>query len=245
MREQVELLASLDKRIKALEQLEALSSYKLVLDQGTGDAVIFKCMSDDMDDANQGMDDSNTYFQLRKSSAATGGAWLKGASEGNHGINLTGSASTSDASETTSSQAPIILRGQVDNSGVGSGNNVIVFQDNATTRFVMKDTGEFYNDYSTAMTAFPDAENDMALISTLADTLAGNILTSEWDDFVTYNRDDLARLDIVTKTGFVNQQNITKLFIGAFRQEHAARQKQATDFERRIAQLEAQIDKPN
>ena len=75
-----------------------------------------------------------------------------------------------------------------------------------------------------------DTHNDMALISTIANTLGGDILKSEWDDFVTYNRADLARLDIVTESGFVNQQNMTKLFIGAFRQ-----------LRDRIAQLEEQL----
>jgi len=211
----------------------------LILDQGTLDGVILECQSDDMDDSNQGMETSHTYFQIKKVSGDSGGAALRGASESNYGLWLRGSANTADATETTSSRAPVILRGMIDDSGVGSGNNVIAFQDNTTTRFVMKDTGEFYNDYSTAMTAFPDTENDMALISTIADTLSGDILRSEWDDFVTYNANDLARLDIVTKTGFVNQQNITKLFIGAFRQEHAARQEMAAGFERRISELEA------
>ena len=63
-----------------------------------------------------------------------------------------------------------------------------------------------------------DEEDDMALISTVASELGGDILREEWDDFVTYNRDDLVRLDIMSDDGFVCQQGMTQLLIGVIRQ---------------------------
>ena len=244
MHEQIELLASLDRRIKALEQLESLSSYKLVLDQGAGDGKIISFRSSDFDGGvTQGMTDEE-YGYIQKFSSGDAGLLIKGASDLYYGLALRGSAETANDTTTTAARGPIELSGQVDNGDITSG-NVVVMRNNTTAHWIMKDDGEIYSNFATAMTAFPDTENDMALISTIADTLGGNILKSEWDDFVTYNKNDLARLDIVTETGFVNKHNMTKLFIGAFRQEHAARREMEVGFEQRIAELEAQLKEQN
>lgn len=209
---------------------ESLGVGSIVLDQGALDTAIFVCKSSDMSEADQGMVDANTYFQIQKYDAATGGAYLMGASESYAAMTVRGSSALADTSEAITSLAPVVLRGYIDTDPGLSDVNLVVMRSANDAKWILKHNGMVYSDYSTAMTTYDD-HDDLALISAVANRLGGNILQSAWDDFIKYNADDLARLKIVTPTGFVNEQNLNKLFIGAFRQMRD-----------RIAQLEERIN---
>lgn len=208
---------------------------QLILDQAALDSTILSCRSSDVTSgSSQGMSDSEAFFEVQKFSGADGGAFLKGGSDGTSAMVIKGSATTPDTTETNSSNAPVMIRGYVDNASPDTGENAIGMGSGATMVWFLKETGEVYNDYATSMTTYDD-EEDISLLSAVALALGGdNILKSEWENFVKYNADDLDRMGIVKKSGFVSQQKMTALLIGAMRQMYAG-------FSERIAQLEAQI----
>ena len=200
----------------------------LILDQGALDGVILECISSDMDDSNQGMNTDNTYFQIQKIVAASGGAWMKGASEDVYGIAILGSANTATATKSAAANAPVLIVGQVDNAAVGTSNNAIALRSGQYTRWIMQGDGEVYMDGTNNESQW-DEEDDVSLIRASMGKGLG-VIQGKWDEFVSRNRQDLIDLGIVTDTGFVSQQKMMKLQNGAIWQLH-----------QRIAELEDQI----
>ncbi|RLC99126.1 MAG: hypothetical protein DRI46_10045 [Chloroflexi bacterium] len=221
--------------------MEDPNSGQLILDQGSGDGKILSLRSSDYDDVsgNSAMD-TDEWFYIQKYNGDSAGAVIKGAGDATRGIYMIGTAETAHSATGRTAIAPIILSGRVDNTSVGDANNAVILGSGTIMRWILKGDGEVHNDYSSSMAVY-DKEDDMQLISAVANTLGGDIIQNEWEDFLMYNADDLERLGIVKKNGFVSQQNMTKLLIGGFRQLNTSMLKTFESMASRIAKLEAHI----
>lgn len=193
---------------------------QLILNQGSVDTAILTCRSTDVTGmTTQGMGHTNNYFQLQKASPDTGGAWMRGAGEQDYAMWIQGSANTLGSSTpSTTTRAPMILRGSVDNATVGAAYPIVAWQNYTATQMVLMGDGQLYNNYATTMTTYDD-EDDALLLREFEYAISPDtVLQRSFDQFVDRNGTNLKRLGVMNEHGFVSHQKMTMLKIGAITQ---------------------------
>lgn len=176
-----------------------------------------------------------TYCSFSKWSATGGGLVIRGLAESSEGVGVSMAglvAGDGNNARSTSAYGAATISGYSGTTPatMGASYNAVVLRSGNTARWIMGGDGAVYMDSTDSENNF-DEFNDLELVRAAQVAMGGEgIIQSEWDRFVTYNRDDLNRLNIVNEHGFIHQQNMTKLLCGALWQAHT-----------RIAALEQQI----
>jgi hypothetical protein len=196
----------------------------VTFNQGTGDAAIIMLESSDVAHGMTGFAGTAVYCAMSKFSATLGGVNMLGLSEGQTSVQLQGFATTVDTTKTTAGVAPIMmyaaLKNGTSNQAVSANGNLMAIQNLGTTRFIFDAEGDGHADVS--WTTF-DTHDDLALLTSLEGELAGkDALRSEFHDWMTYNRDSLAKSRLVTFDDngqtFVNFTRLSMALCGAVRQ---------------------------
>jgi hypothetical protein len=167
-----------------------------------------------------GASETDTFGFLRQYQAGSGGLEVYGLSESTSktSLVLTGNLATAgDTTKSTAAQAAVMVRGTESGAGAMSANaNIFAIHDGiaGNTRFIFDAEGDMH--YDGAAPANYDRWDDVALLRTLDRTFAGpDLVETQWDHYVTYNRADLERAGIVSPGGFVNLTKHTRLLNGA------------------------------
>ena len=154
-------------------------------------------------------------------SATSGGLEIAGWDEGDRALRIVGIVTNDNALRATNATAPIQLQGAI-KSGTTVGDlavdkNLLVVQNNVTTRFILDSDGDSHQDVGTAWTNFDD-ENDAVLLRDLANAVSPDSVRTKFGEFIFYNKGELERLGLVSFEGptpFVNMSRLTMLHTGA------------------------------
>ena len=173
--------------------------------------------------------ETDTYGQVRKINATLGGLWLQGYGETTYGAALAGYVASGTTTKSIAALAPTIFSGFL-KSGTGAGDlgandNLAVFRNNATTRFILDADGDSHQDVGTAWTNFDD-QDDIELLNSLAAnvTRKDDPLRKNFGEWLGKNKDALEKAKLVTFNddtdgrAFVNMSKLTMLLVGAVRQ---------------------------
>jgi hypothetical protein len=197
----------------------------LTLNQGAADDEILSLKSSDVAHGMTDLTETDTYFAVRKQSAAAGCAQLIGYSEGTRGLHFQARHTTDNTDKTTSADGAFLVDSQLKSSATvtacGADANLVVFRNNGTARFIFDAEGSGHADV--AWTTF-DTHDDLALLNLLNAHLTphDDPLKANFGAWLTQSRDELERLKLVTfgKDGhnFINLTRMHMLEVGALRQ---------------------------
>ncbi len=180
----------------------------VTINQGANDDEILSLKSSDVSHSYSSTE-SDTFGLFTKYDATAGGLKVYGVSESDVGLSVGGWAPNYDDTTATTSLAKVLI--QCDGATSGSSNILAVVDGNGNTRFIFKETGYLYLDGGTGTY---DTYNDLALTSDI-NKIFNNIVIP---NLSTLERLDLIKYDKNSDHIFINQTNMTKLFLGAFSQ---------------------------
>ena len=191
----------------------------------------------------------DTYLDILK---GTGGVpIIRGFSTVGAGIEIEGMADATDIVDTdTTADIGVINLSAYEDTGTGrqavTTGNIFAVLNGTTTRMLLKEDGELHIG-NTTLAILSDDKNDVELLRAFdhhqAAMGAKGFIRSEWDDFVSYNKDDLIAAGILGKTkedgteGLWNVSQHIKLLNGAILQSHI-RQK---ELEQRLELAEGKL----
>jgi len=210
------------KKIYLNDTSNANMTVGLTLNQGANDDEILALKSSDVAHGMTTLAETDTYAQLFKASATGGGLFIRGLEDGAFtvaALSLEGiQGTTADTTKSAGGYGVIRLTAGVKSGttrgAVGADGNLVSIDTNGSTRFIFDTEGDMH--YDGAAPANYDRWFDVGLLRTLDQVFAGpDLVTTEWDRFVTYNRADLERAGIVSSGGFVNLTKHTRLLNGA------------------------------
>lgn len=200
----------------------------LTINQGANDDHILALKSSDVTHGATTIAETDSFVSLKKLSATNGGlVFYTLADTGTQSLVMSAICATAVGTRSTAAVGPVELRGSLLN-GTGvttmSGDaNLVVVTDAGTTRFILDSDGDSHQDVGTAWTNF-DAFDDLALLTDLSVAVSrdDDPIKREFQSFLKYNRDALARTKLVTfnEDGhhFVNMSKLTMALTGAVRQ---------------------------
>ena len=228
-------------------------SQGITINQAGNNDAIFALKSSLVDHAMTALVENDTWFQMLKYQS-TGGANIRGATEGSIGIQLASFATSANTTKTASGTAGIHLGSYITNGSTSvtsmSGNgNLVAIQSGGTTRALVDAEGDLYIDngglFSDPYVQVFDEYDDALLIRAL-DHAKGNfgakgIVKERWDDFVKYNEEDLIKHSILGDTiengGFINVTGLQRLHNGAIWQGYTRQM----ELQERVYELEARL----
>ena len=205
----------------------------LTINQGAADDTNLAMKSSDVGHGMTSAEETDTYMRVRKIVGASGGAQITGMMGGGvaRALELAGYADGTDTAKLTSAVGAVLIDGRT-RSGTTVGSlsadgNLLVVQDNGTTRFIFDVEGTFHADVGS--TTF-DEHDDLALLNAFDMEFQrrnGNPIKAEFNGWLTENRATLQRLGVVNyynvdgPRAFVNFTKLTMLLVGAIRQSGA------------------------
>lgn len=202
----------------------------LTINQGAADDEILALKSSDVNHAMTGVTEADTYGSFRKSSATSGGTWLRGFSSATVGLLLTGAHTTDNTTKSTSGSGATLITAQLrSGTGVtdcGADANLVVIRNNATTRFIFDAEGSGHADVE--FVAF-DAHDDIQALDALTHEFVARKnpehrhVTNEFGAWLDERRDLLQKAKIVNfyddgPRAMVNFTRLAMLHTGALRQ---------------------------
>jgi hypothetical protein len=161
--------------------------------------------------------------------APTGGALFLGLNQGTRvcALQFFGLVVTGTTAKSTAARAPVEFAGGKKSgtsaTTVGANENLVVFKNWGTTRFILDGDGDSHQDVGTAWTNF-DAHDDLALLALLSAhvTRPADPLRASFDTWLQQSRAPLEALGIVRFNPdghhFINWSRTHMLIIGALRQ---------------------------
>jgi len=207
----------------------------LTLNQGASDNNILTMKSSDVAIHSNSGFESDTYFQMGKLSATTGGTILRSFSEAGAGDvfefrALMGQAGNNTA-KSTSADAPFMFKAADIHSteGIramadgGTNSNLFIIADHTTRRFIFDSEGDLHSDSSN--TTF-DSYEDAHLVRAFDLSHGRGVIDSKFDEFVKYKHEDLANIGLVgreddgTPNHFINITGFQRLHNGAIWQQY-------------------------
>lgn len=178
---------------------DADSTVGLTLNQGANDDAILDLKSSDVAHGMTSVAETDTYAAFKKRDANNGGLQIAGYTEVSIGLHLIGRYVTGDTTKSTAGLAAVTLAGEKKSgttaTSPGANENLFAVQGpTGTTQFIVDIEGDyFYNGTGTVY----DAHDDVQLVRALEiEREPKNILRTEFDKFVRYNRADLERLGV-------------------------------------------------
>lgn len=198
-----------------------LTKDNLTIDFGPGDLeyLTFQSTSDIFHDF---VNDTSrqSFGNLKKADAAAGGMAVAGYSETTTGLALNGNYTTGDTTKAVTSVGGVVITSKKLFGGTGAGDtmatneNLLVVRNSVNAQFIINADGDTF--YNGSAPANYDRFDDIALSRSLDLTFRGpDLIDSEFDKFVQYNRSDLERAGIVTPGGFICMSKHTRLLNGA------------------------------
>lgn len=222
------------------DNIDALfsSTTGIRLNQAAGSGPILNLESSDVAHGMTSLALTNVYGYAAKSSALSGGMTLVGLTETTIAVDVQAYCTTDDTTKSAAAVAPMrvtaSLKSGTSAGSQGANSNIMVIQTNGATRFIFDVEGDMH--YDGAAPANYDTWDDVALTRALDQTFRGpDLVETEFDKFVQYNRADLERAGIVSDGGFVNLTKHTRLLNGALWQQHC----RIKTLEARLLALEA------
>lgn len=208
---------------------------KLIVNQGAADDAALQLKSSDVAHGMTTLAETDTYYDVTKRDANTGGVQLRGFSEAGVGMQVVGAITTAESVRSTAARGAVILDGQLksgtSSTSLGANTNIVTVSDNGTTRFILDSDGDSHQDVGTAWTNF-DICHDVEMLNVLSAfaTRPNDPLRANFQRWLTVpeNRDRLEALGLVTFNDgpdgdgsvFVNMSKLAMLLVGAVRQMH-------------------------
>jgi hypothetical protein len=203
----------------------------LLLDQTTNDDEIL-AMKSDVAHGMTTLTDTNVYATFKKQDANTGGLHVRGlgGTAATGALVLIGSLPVAvDNSKSTGSTGCVRViastKSGTTSAAIAANSNMVTFENQGTTRFILDSDGDSHQDVGTSWTTF-DRYDDAALLNALAAEVArpDDPIKEEFRGWLSYNRAALeeARLVAFDAGGghhFVNMSRLTMLLVGAVRQQ--------------------------
>jgi len=132
------------------ETANSFMTQGLTINQGANDDTLFGCKSSDIAHGMTDRTETDTYFEIRKISATTGGALLNGYTEDEIGALIIGAGVNDDTTKSTAGAAYVELRAyKKAGTGVdvaGADANLVVIRNYTTTRFIFDAEGSAHAD---------------------------------------------------------------------------------------------------
>jgi hypothetical protein len=158
---------------------------------------------------------TRTILTALQVSTTTGGASFRGFGETNIGLFLACFGKTPDTTTGTGGIGLLTTSGY-DDSGTGvtdcaAGANIVVFRNNVTAAQIFKADGDIHTntDQTAGLAGTFDEEQDALACRDL-----GYGITGAWDKVLTYNREKLENLGVMTN-GFLSDRKFKGLVLGA------------------------------
>jgi hypothetical protein len=203
----------------------------LTINQGANDNQLLAFKSSDVTHGMTTFTETDTYGDVLKASSANGGAQIRGWSAGTTGLSLFAAHTTDDTTKTGTSAGAFVVYGALKSAtsitALGVNANIVAFQNNGTTRFILDGDGDSHQDVGTAWTNFDDFD-DVALLTALSGAVSrqDDPLRQGFSAWVQRYRETLERHRIVTindRPGgdgsvFINWSRTQMVLIGAIRQ---------------------------
>ena len=200
------------------------------INQFAADNEIFALKSSDVahgvTHADGGGQETDTYFTIKKTGAAYGGALLRGITEGGVPVEIRGVGTAIDDSDNSSSEGCITIRAELKNgttvTNIGADINLIAFRDLTSTRVLFKGDGDVHAQNTTWATSL-DTEDDMMALR-MFDKAASTkgIIASAWDSMIGTDWEYLQKIGVAGsnhpdtgKPDMFSIQGIQKLTMGA------------------------------
>lgn len=206
----------------------------LTINQGASDDHILDLKSSDVGHGMTSVAEADTYGVHVKLDATKGGLVLAGliGGGGTVGLVLEGMGEAGDATKSTSGTAFTEVRSFVKSGSSIAADatasvNLFAIKTGTTARFFFDTEGDSHQDVGTAWTNF-DEENDVELLTALSVHVSrrGDPIRRHFGEFLQYNRRRLEELRLVTFNDdghhFVNYSQLTRLLVGAVRQQALA-----------------------
>ena len=170
----------------------------LNVNQAAADDEILTFKSSDVAHGMTSLQETDTWFSVRKNGPTSGGAWIRGWSETTEGLRLAGYHTTDDSTKTTSSSGAVAIVGSVKSgtsaAAIGSTNNILTIIASAGTRFIFCADGNGYAD--TAWTTY-DTHDDLALIANVEEALLSREVADDPTGKMTERRRYLEEVGII------------------------------------------------
>jgi hypothetical protein len=182
----------------------------LTINQGTNDDEIFTLQETGIAHGVTDDTETDTFFEIHKSDAATGGAYLRGFNGGSatRALVIAGTVTTADSTRSTSGAAPILLTAEL-KSGTGAGTmgadkNLVAIRDSGTVRFIFDSDGSAHADVE--WIAF-DKYDDLALLDATQNVMTGRITPARFgDNSLYYDKEYLEDTGIVGKDSWHTEE---------------------------------------
>lgn len=211
----------------------------MTINQGGNDDEALALKSSDVAHGMTSQAETDTYLALNKQSAVDGGLRLKGLSSDIIGLNFQGYVTNGATAKSTGALGAIIAtagkKSGTTVSTFGTNENLFVVRDFGNTRFIVDAEGDIHMDATSNQNAW-DAENDTELLRALSLAVGdpAQLIKSQFDEFLQYNRQNLVDFGILSEGGFINWSQTWRVMLGAIWQQHI-----------KIRDLEAQIHGAN
>jgi len=223
----------------------------LTINQGAADNEILALKSSDIAHGMTDRTETDTYGILTKRAAGVGGVSLKGYSEAGQGMGLAGHAATENTAKgqgtaRTNITLDCLLVASNTSTVHGSQANLVGITNYTNGSVWMVDAeGDIYSPTTNAHIAFTDSYDDAQLVRTLDHVQAGGgregLIRDKWDEFVTYNEQDLLDAGVlgapIAEGGMTNTSQLQRLHTGAIWQGYTRQQ----EMQERIEALETKL----
>ena len=201
----------------------------MTLNQGANDNNIIALKSSDVAHGVTTQTETDTYFQVSKFSATTGGAQFLGFTEDAVGFYFRGICTSADTTKSASGVSPFHIRSNLksgtDGGDMSSDGNIFSVQSGSSkTKFIVDAEGELHSDGG-AQSAY-DEYDDAQLVRAYDLSHGNGTIDSKFDKFIAYNHEHLADLKLVgreddgTPNHFINVTGMQRLHNGAIWQQY-------------------------
>jgi hypothetical protein len=205
----------------------------ITIQQGADDDSAFTLKSSDVAHGITDKNETDTYFDIRKRSGATGGAQMRGFTELTYQAfhfesYVTGNLpTTKSTNENSGVEWRCFLADGTGAQAANANGNMFSIMDGNSQRFIFDKEGDFHADSSS--TTF-DTYDDAQLARAFDLSHGRGVVNSKFDKFVAYNHEKLADLELVgrekdgTPNHFINVTGMQRLHNGAIWQQYEKHQ---------------------
>ncbi|MCH8315286.1 MAG: hypothetical protein IIA64_04870 [Planctomycetes bacterium] len=202
----------------------------LIVNQEANDDNIITGKSSDVAHGMTALQETDTWFAVKKLEATSGGVNIQGFKDANgtagHAIYITGLlGEAADTTTTSGGVAVITLDGRVKsgtgNTAVADTGNIVNISTNGVTRWLIQGNGDVHQT-TDAHTALDEWDDAMLLRAYSQVTAPDVIIRDKWDEWVDYNEPDLIAAGVLGKAGkygLTNTSQLMRLHTGAIWQQ--------------------------
>ena len=199
----------------------------LTINQGGADNEILDFKSSDVAHSFTTDVEADTFGRALKNNSTNGGLVIDGFGAGLLGLRLGGASHTGETTKATTSGGRVLIEAWgisgTTRGGIGANENLAIFRNATTTRFILDGDGDSHQDVGTSWTNF-DSYDDAVLLQDLSVAVSreDDPIRREFGEFLKYNPAALEKTRLVTFNPdghhFVNMSRLSMLLVGAVRQ---------------------------